>query len=82
MAVQVEDPLADPAAAVREYGITVRNDSSPADAVVLAVAHDHYRNAGWPFITRLLKNGRGLVMDVKGVLDLAAKPAQVEVWRL
>jgi UDP-N-acetyl-D-glucosamine/UDP-N-acetyl-D-galactosamine dehydrogenase len=75
--VQVEDPLADPAAAVREYGITVRKESAPADAVVLAVAHDHYRKAGWPFVT-----GRGLVMDVKGARDLAAKPAEVEIWRL
>jgi UDP-N-acetyl-D-galactosamine dehydrogenase len=80
--VQVEDPLADPAAAVREYGITVGKNSAPADAVVLAVAHDHYRQAGWPFVTRLLRNGCGLVMDVKGLLDAASKPAQVELWRL
>jgi hypothetical protein len=33
-------------------------------------------------ITRLLKNGRGLVMDVKGALDPLKKPAGIEVWRL
>jgi UDP-N-acetyl-D-glucosamine/UDP-N-acetyl-D-galactosamine dehydrogenase len=80
--VQVEDPLADPLAAAREYGITVRDDSKPADAVVLAVAHDCYRTAGWPLMTRLLKKGRGLVVDVKGVLDLSVKPADIGVWRL
>jgi UDP-N-acetyl-D-glucosamine/UDP-N-acetyl-D-galactosamine dehydrogenase len=80
--VQVQDPLADPAAAAREYGIELRNDCAPADAVVLAVAHDIYRNAGWPLVRRLLKNGRGLVMDVKGVLDLSAKPADIDLWRL
>jgi len=80
--VQVHDPFADPAAAVEEYGITLQQDLKPADAVVLAVAHDPYRALGWPLITRLLRNGRGLVMDVKGVLDLQAKPAEIDVWRL
>jgi len=80
--VQVHDPFADPAAALEEYGITLQQDLKPADAVVLAVAHDPYRALGWPLITRLLRNGRGLVMDVKGVLDLQAKPAEIDVWRL
>jgi UDP-N-acetyl-D-galactosamine dehydrogenase len=80
--VQVEDPLADPAAAAREYGIRLQKDSAPADAVVLAVAHDIYRKGGWPLVRRLLRNGHGLVMDVKGVLDLSAKPADIDLWRL
>jgi UDP-N-acetyl-D-glucosamine/UDP-N-acetyl-D-galactosamine dehydrogenase len=80
--VQVQDPLADPAVAAREYGIVVQTDSEPADAVVLAVAHEYYRISGWPLITRLLKSGRGLVMDVKGVLDMPGKPADIEIWRL
>jgi UDP-N-acetyl-D-glucosamine/UDP-N-acetyl-D-galactosamine dehydrogenase len=80
--VQVEDPLADPAVAAREYGIAVQKDSAPADAVVLAVAHDSYRKAGWPLVARLLRNGRGLVMDVKGVLELSAKPVDIDLWRL
>jgi UDP-N-acetyl-D-galactosamine dehydrogenase len=80
--VQVHDPFADPAAAVAKYGITLQQDLTPADAVVLAVAHEPYRALGWPLITRLLRNGRGLVMDVKGVLDPREKPADIEVWRL
>jgi len=80
--VQVHDPLADNAAALKEYGLTLQNEPAPADAVVLAVAHDSYRASGWPLITRLLTNGRGLVMDVKGVLDPLAKPAGIEIWRL
>jgi UDP-N-acetyl-D-galactosamine dehydrogenase len=82
VAVQVHDPLADNAAALKEYGLTLQNEPAPADAVVLAVAHDSYRASGWPLITRLLANGRGLVMDVKGVLDPLAKPAGIEIWRL
>ena len=54
----------------------------PADAVILAVPHDMYRNSGWPLIMRLLKQGRGLVMDLKGVLDPVSKPTEIDVWRL
>jgi UDP-N-acetyl-D-glucosamine/UDP-N-acetyl-D-galactosamine dehydrogenase len=82
LTVQVHDPLADPSAALKEYGLVLQSDPAPADAVVLAVAHDAYRKSGWPLITRLLKNGRGIVMDVKGALDPLAKPAGVELWRL
>jgi UDP-N-acetyl-D-galactosamine dehydrogenase len=82
VSVQVQDPLADPAAAHEEYGVTLQQDPAPADAIVLAVAHDAYRAAGWPLITRLLEGGRGLVMDVKGVLEAREKPAGVELWRL
>jgi UDP-N-acetyl-D-galactosamine dehydrogenase len=50
--------------------------------VILAVAHDSYRTAGWPLITRLLQDSRGLVMDVKGALETREKPADIELWRL
>jgi UDP-N-acetyl-D-galactosamine dehydrogenase len=82
MSVQVQDPLADPVAALEEYGVTLQQDLAPADAVVLAVPHDSYRTAGWPLITRLLQDGRGLVLDVKGALEAAEKPADIELWRL
>jgi UDP-N-acetyl-D-glucosamine/UDP-N-acetyl-D-galactosamine dehydrogenase len=82
IAVQVHDPLADPSAALQEYGLVLQNNPAPADAVVVAVAHDTYRASGWPLITGLLKNGRGLVMDVKGMLDPLGKPADIELWRL
>jgi UDP-N-acetyl-D-galactosamine dehydrogenase len=84
IAVQVHDPLADAAAAMHEYGLRLRceDELAPADAVVLAVGHDRYRAAGWPLICRLLKGGRGLVMDVKGTLDPRQRPQQIELWRL
>jgi UDP-N-acetyl-D-galactosamine dehydrogenase len=80
--VQVHDPLADPAAALQQYGLVLQPNPAPADAVVLAVAHDSYRLSGWPLITRLLKDGRGLVMDLKSVLDPLKRPAGIELWRL
>ena len=54
----------------------------PADAVILAVAHDEYVAGGWPLVTRLLKDGGGIVLDVKSKLDRAHQPDGIELWRL
>jgi UDP-N-acetyl-D-galactosamine dehydrogenase len=84
VAVQVHDPLAQAAAAEHEYGIRLSSTDAllPADAVVLAVSHDQYVVDGWPAIARLLKDGRGIVFDIKTKLDPAATPPGVELWRL
>jgi UDP-N-acetyl-D-galactosamine dehydrogenase len=83
IAVQVNDPMADPAHARREYGIDLVEFDAlpPADAVVLAVAHDAYK-AGWPLIMPLLRDGKGVVVDVKARLDRSRIPAGVALWRL
>jgi UDP-N-acetyl-D-galactosamine dehydrogenase len=84
LAVQVHDPVAESEDAMHEYGIKLTGDEAlaPADAVVLAVPHEAYIAQGWSLVGRLLKNGAGLVMDVKSTLDRSAKPAGVELWRL
>ena len=81
--VQVHDPMAQPEDAEREYGIALMSESAllPSDAVILAVPRK-LRRGGWPMISRLLKNGRGLVMDVKAKLDRATRPEGVDLWRL
>jgi UDP-N-acetyl-D-galactosamine dehydrogenase len=82
--VQVHDPMALPEEAAREYGIDlVAADAlRPADAVILAVAHEAFVRSGWPLVTRLLKKSAGVVLDVKGRLDRAEQPAGIELWRL
>ena len=82
--VGVHDPIAEPADARHEYGLTLDalDRLPPADAVVLAVPHAVYRQAGWDLLTRRLKGGRGLVVDVKGILDRTAVPDGVSLWRL
>ena len=82
--VQVHDPMALPKMAQHEYALalTPLDALQPADAVVLAVAHRDYVNEGWPLVTRLLKDGRGIVLDVKSRLDRAQKPEGIELWRL
>jgi len=46
------------------------------------VAHDEYVAGGWPMVTRLLKDGNGIVLDVKSKLDRRLQPKEIELWRL
>lgn len=82
--VQVNDPLADPAEVKHEYGVelTTIDALRPADAVILAVAHDLYVQGGWVLLTRLLRDGGGIVLDVKSQLDRRQRPERIELWRL
>jgi UDP-N-acetyl-D-galactosamine dehydrogenase len=84
IAAQVHDPLAPVQEAERQYGITLATMAAlrPADAVVLAVGHEDYVRGGWPLMRKLLKAGGGIVLDVKSLLDRAAKPEGVDLWRL
>jgi UDP-N-acetyl-D-galactosamine dehydrogenase len=81
--VQIADPLADAASVEHEYGLelTALERLQPADAVVLAVAHQRYVEGGWPMIEGLLRERSGLLLDVKMKLDRSAKPAGIELWR-
>lgn len=65
--VTVHDPWADPTIALREYGVEIANElpRDTFDAVILAVAHDEFRNLNMKQIT----NGHSVVYDVKGVLE-------------
>jgi UDP-N-acetyl-D-galactosamine dehydrogenase len=82
--VQVHDPLAaaDEAADEYELKLTPFESLQPADAVIYAVAHSEYVSKGWPLITKLLKQGEGIVLDVKSKLDRLQKPVGVDLWRL
>jgi UDP-N-acetyl-D-glucosamine/UDP-N-acetyl-D-galactosamine dehydrogenase len=84
LTVQVHDPMANAADAKHEYGVTLTELDAlqPADALVLAVAHEPYIQGGWPLVQRLLQSGNGLVLDVKTKLDRASKPSGVDLWRL
>jgi UDP-N-acetyl-D-glucosamine/UDP-N-acetyl-D-galactosamine dehydrogenase len=84
VSVQVHDPLASPDEVMHEYGIrlTDRGSLRQADAVILAVPHQEYLSGGWPLVCDLLKDKKGVVLDVKLKLDRARKPEGVELWRL
>jgi UDP-N-acetyl-D-glucosamine/UDP-N-acetyl-D-galactosamine dehydrogenase len=82
--VQVHDPLANPQDVKHEYGIelTAMEALRPANAVILAVAHEPYVRGGWPLLARLLKDGSGIVLDVKSQLDRSQRPQGIDLWRL
>lgn len=82
--VQVADPIADAAEVKTAYGLTLVAPEAlkPADAIVLAVAHAAYRDAGWPLVRTLLKPDKGVVLDLKAVLDRGQKPQNITLWRL
>ncbi len=83
--VQLHDPMADGGLLREQYdlGLTPLNELKPADAIVLAVAHRVYREGGWSLVKLLLKpTAGGFVADVTGLLDRAATPENVTLWRL
>jgi UDP-N-acetyl-D-glucosamine/UDP-N-acetyl-D-galactosamine dehydrogenase len=82
--VQVADPMASAEETAHEYGIRLTPIGSlhPADAVIFAVAHKEYVVGGWPLIAKLLKENRGIVLDVKAKLDRTKKPEGIDLWRL
>ena len=68
-AVDVHDPWADPAAAAHEYGVTPIAAPAPGhyDAVVVAVAHEAFREMGYEGIAALTRPDR-VIFDVKYVV--------------
>jgi UDP-N-acetyl-D-galactosamine dehydrogenase len=83
--VQVHDPLVDTQEARHEHNIALRGEErlQKAQCIVLAVPHQYYLARGWPWLNSLLsERGRGLVVDVKGVLDRAECPPHIDLWRL
>ncbi|GAB4407134.1 MAG: Vi polysaccharide biosynthesis UDP-N-acetylglucosamine C-6 dehydrogenase TviB [Rhodoferax sp.] len=73
IAVDVHDPWVDPEEAHDEYGLTLLQQPAPNtyDAVVVAVAHQQFRNAGAEGIRAWLKPN-GVIYDVKCVLPREA----------
>ncbi len=80
----VHDPLADPASARDIYGISLcdLSDLGGLDAVILAVAHDAYRQMDIGDFKGMLKEN-GCIIDVKGMLDPhTVNRNGIHFWRL
>jgi UDP-N-acetyl-D-galactosamine dehydrogenase len=68
--VDVDDPWASAAEAEHEYGIQlVKPEDQAYDAILLAVAHDCYREMDLAGIERFAKNSKTPILDLKGVLS-------------
>lgn len=78
----VTDPLAEPAAALHEYGIALcpPEDLRALDALVLAVNHAEYLADPAALVARVRQGG--VLVDVKSALDRAALPEELVYWSL
>ncbi len=73
-----------PSAARHEYGIALEawDALPPADLLVLAVAHQAFRDCPLDTLLARLAPG-GCVVDVKGIVDRAKLEARaIPLWRL
>lgn len=82
--VQVCDPLAHPDEAEHEYGVKLLpfEKLKPANAVILAVSHNPFKENPWKLITGLLRDGEGVVADARNILPRDRTPKGVTLWRL
>jgi UDP-N-acetyl-D-galactosamine dehydrogenase len=78
----VSDPLAAPAAAAHEYGITLSpaDEMVQLDALVLAVNHAEYIANPSDLIARLREGG--VLVDVKSALSREGLPEELVYWSL
>ena len=82
--VQVSDPCADPNLSLHEYKLKIEKieNLSPAQALIVAVAHQEYIDINMSKLSSLLVHG-GVLIDVKSSFDsVMVKNAGYKVWRL
>lgn len=84
VSIEVADPIARPKDVFDEYGLVLKpvKALAPADLVVLAVPHRAYTEGGWPMIWSILRNGCGIVVDVKSRLERQKSNSMVHHWRM
>lgn len=81
---ELHDPLASPKEAKEIYGLDLYPEPPRGlDAVILAVAHDEYKKLGPKGVLSLLRPGRGVIVDVKGLFSAADfTQTPYRYWRL
>ncbi len=80
--VDVVDPHADSAELKHEYGFELAPEARKGayDAVVIGVSHNEYMNLDEDFFKSLMKDSKGVVIDVKGLYR--GKIKELPYWSL
>jgi UDP-N-acetyl-D-galactosamine dehydrogenase len=80
--VDVVDPYASSDELKHEYGfgLVEKPAANSYDAVILAVSHEEYSQLDEQFFKALLKDGKGVVVDIKGLYR--GKLKELEYWSL
>ncbi len=82
--IQIADCCADAQDAEQKFGLllTAEHELKTSSAIILAIPHTEYKEAGWTLIQSLLNLTGGIVFDFKRILDPQGKPENIELWRL
>ncbi len=84
----VVDPWANEEEALREYGLSIKklDDIKDVDCIIVAVAHDEFKNLGIDDVKKHFKQGNtaeNVIVDVKGIYDIdELKASGLKWWRL
>jgi UDP-N-acetyl-D-galactosamine dehydrogenase len=80
--VDIVDPHADSEELHHEYGCTLVPQPTPNtyEAIIIAVAHNEYLNMEEQYLTSLLKDGQGVMVDIKGTYR--SKIKNLHYWSL
>lgn len=79
----VHDPLADPEHARSEYGVSISplESLSNLDGLIYAVGHDFYRSLSVESMVNRVRR-RGVLVDVKSLIDRHALREDITYWSL
>jgi UDP-N-acetyl-D-galactosamine dehydrogenase len=79
--VDVIDPHASSEEMIHEYGVALINEmGKDYDAIIVAVNHESYKHMTESDFKKLLKDGKGVFVDVKGIYK--SKIRDLEYWSL
>ena len=80
--VDVVDPMASPTEVKREYDLTLKEapDAGAYDAVIIAVNHAPYRNMSEKDFEALMRDEKGVLIDLKGLYRNSIK--RLTYWSL
>lgn len=82
----IVDPLADEHEVNREYNLklTTIDQAKDLDCLILAVAHDDYKNMSVPMFKAMFKNSNRvkIIIDVKSIINVKDLDNDISCWRL
>jgi UDP-N-acetyl-D-galactosamine dehydrogenase len=78
--VDLVDPHASSAEMQHEYGVGLVEIGQNYDAIIVAVNHKEYRGLTEAYFQSILKDGKGVFVDLKGIYK--GQIANLEYWSL
>ncbi len=80
--VDIIDPHADSAELQHEYGFSLVENATPNtyEAIIIAVSHNEYLQMDESYLKSLMKDGKGVVVDIKGMYRSRIK--ELNYWSL